>query len=105
MTAATRASLRQRADAVERDADAARRRLAADTATLRAAFERRRATWIVSGGLASGFVLGLLPPRLWARIGAAIGGTAAIVARSVMAPMIAGAIIARRPADVEDPDG
>jgi hypothetical protein len=67
-----------------------------DLTPLREAFNRRRTTWIVAGGFASGMALALLPPRLWARIGALTGGGAALVARSMLTPIIAGALMARK---------
>jgi len=66
----------------------------------RAAFDRRRSLWIVAGGFASGMALALLPPRVWSRIGAVAGGGAALLARSVLTPMIAGALVARKPQSV-----
>ena len=69
-----------------------------DLAPWRAAFNRRRTVWIVAGGFASGMALAWLPPRLWARIGALTGSGAALVARSMLTPMIAGALMARKPA-------
>jgi len=67
-----------------------------DLAPWRAAFNRRRAVWIVAGGFASGMALACLPPRLWARIGALTGGGAALIARSMLTPRIAGALMARK---------
>jgi hypothetical protein len=79
-----------------------------DIAPWRRAFNRRRMAWIVAGGFAGGFALSWLPPRLWARIGAAAGSSAAIVARSLLTPMIAGALLARKearpPGSVESDD-
>lgn len=67
-----------------------------DLAPWRAAFNRRRTVWIVAGGFASGMALAWLPPRLWARIGALTGDGAALIARSMLTPMIAGALMARK---------
>lgn len=100
---AAKPSPRARADTAQRTVVATRARLAHDAAPLRAAFERHRAAWIIGGGLASGFALALLPRRLWSGLGALLGGTTAIVVRSVVAPMIAGAIVAHnRPAAVAE---
>jgi hypothetical protein len=89
----------RRAAAAQRNVVAAHARVANDLVPLCAAFARHRSAWIVGGGLVSGFALAFLPRRLWSGIGALLGGTAALVARSVVAPMIAGAIVAReRPA-------
>lgn len=67
-----------------------------DIGPWRRAFNRRRMAWIVAGGFVGGFALSWLPPRLWARIGAAAGSSAAIVARSLLTPIIAGALLARK---------
>ena len=50
----------------------------------------------IKRGFASGMALACLPPRLWARIGALAGGGAALLARSMLTPMIAGALMARK---------
>ena len=86
---------RLRAQAAQIRLVAADARLKRDLAPARAAISRTRASWIVGGGLATGFALGLLSPRVWSRIGAAVGSIAAIVARSAIAPLITGAFIAR----------
>ena len=76
-----------------------------DLAPWRAAFNRRRTVWIVAGGFAGGMALAWLPPRLWARIGAVAGSGAALAARSVLTPMIAGALLSRKqpPASAGEP--
>jgi hypothetical protein len=43
-----------------------------------------------------GFALSSFSPRLWARLGAAMATSAALIARSVLTPMIAGAIAAHQ---------
>jgi hypothetical protein len=84
------------------DLAVARSGIERDLAPLRAAFNRRRMVWIVAGGFAGGMALALLPRRLWAGIGAMAGSGAALVARSMLTPMIAGALMARKqpPAEV-----
>ncbi|HSE13859.1 MAG TPA: hypothetical protein VLB69_14595 [Rudaea sp.] len=67
-----------------------------DIAPWRRALNRRRMAWIVAGGFVGGFALSWLPPRLWARIGAVVGSSAAVMARSLVTPMIAGALLARK---------
>lgn len=62
----------------------------------RRSFERRRTAWLVAGGFASGFALSFLPPRLWAKVGGLVGSGAALMARSLVTPMIAGAVLGRR---------
>lgn len=87
-------SPRARIESAQRDLDAARGRVSRDLAAVRTEFRRHRATWIVAGGLAGGLALGTLPVRVWSRAGAALGRATALVARSVLAPMIAGALLA-----------
>jgi predicted lipid-binding transport protein (Tim44 family) len=91
---------RLRADAAQRRLETARSRFRHDTAPLRAAFARHRAAWLVAGGLAGGLVVGMLPRRFWSRIGAVLGSAGGILARSVLTPMVVGAIVARDHADV-----
>jgi polyferredoxin len=67
-----------------------------DLAPWREAFNRRRTAWIVAGGFAGGLALAWLPPRLWAKIGSVAGSGAALAARSLLTPMIAGALLARK---------
>lgn len=66
----------------------------------REAFNRRRTAWIVAGGFAGGLALAWLPRRLWATIGSMAGSGAALAARSLLTPMIAGALIARKQSPV-----
>jgi len=66
----------------------------------REAFNRRRTAWILASGFAGGLALAWLPPRLWARIGSIAGSGAALMARSLLTPMIAGALVARAQAPV-----
>ncbi|MGH8042107.1 MAG: hypothetical protein ACREPN_08705 [Rudaea sp.] len=55
------------------------------------------------GGLGSGLALALLPLRWWARMGAALGASAAYVARSALTPALLGAAFAQlRRDDTED---
>jgi hypothetical protein len=82
--------------AAQVELDAAHAALASDTMPIRISLRRHRAAWIVAGGLAGGFALSWLPPRIWARIGALVGGGSALLARSVLTPMIAGALLAPR---------
>lgn len=75
--------------------EAARSRFRRHTAPLRAAIARHRDAWLVAAGFAGGMALGLLPRRLWSGIGALLGRAASIVARSMFAPIVAGAVTAR----------
>lgn len=73
--------------------DAAHAALARDTFPLKSSLRKHRGAWIVGGGVVSGFALSFLPTRLWARIGAVVGGGSAMLARSMITPMIAGALM------------
>ena len=105
MTTARKAQTRIRTARAE--LDSARAGIERDIAPWRRSFERRRTAWLVAGGFAGGFALSFLPPRVWARIGALVGSSAAVVARSLVTPMIAGALLARkedRPAATAESD-
>jgi hypothetical protein len=88
-------SIKSRVSEAQADVDAARTELADSLAVIRTRMRNHRAGVIIGAGLVSGFALSLLPTKLWARVGAVLGATGALVARSVLAPMIAGALIAR----------
>ncbi len=79
--------------------DMAHAALARDTTPLRTSLRRHRAAWIVAGGVVGGFALSWLPPRTWAKVGAFVGGSTAMIARSMLTPMIAGAIMSRASAE------
>lgn len=102
MTTARMAKIRMRKATSE--LAAARSGIERDLEPWREAFNRRRTAWIVAGGFAGGMALAWLPPRLWGRIGAVAGRSAALVARSLLTPMIAGALLARKqpPASVAE---
>ena len=87
---------KSRIHAARTELESARTGIERDIAPWRRSFERRRIAWVVAGGFAGGFALSLLPPKLWARIGALVGSSAAIMARSLVTPMIAGALLARK---------
>lgn len=95
MSAKTKAA-RARMRAAQHDLEFAQGALRRDLVPVRAWVRRHRSACIVAGGLLSGFALAALSPRLWGRIGAAFGSSAAILARSVLTPIIAGAVVARQ---------
>ena len=86
---------KQRIQAASADVAAAHAALRRDWAPWRVAWQRHRSALIVAGGFAGGLALSALSPRLWARAGALAAGSAAMVARSVLVPMIAGAVVAK----------
>lgn len=54
---------------------------------------KHRSHIAIGGGLIGGLALTLLPPRWWARVGAAVGESTAIAARSVLVPVLIGALL------------
>ena len=88
-------SIKARVNEAQADVNMARAELADSLAVIRTRMRNHRTGVILGAGLISGFALSLLPTKLWARVGAVLGATGALVARSVLAPMIAGALIAR----------
>jgi hypothetical protein len=88
-------SAQTRVLAAQAELDAAHDALAQSAAPLEASIKRRKTTWILAGGFVGGLALSLLPTRLWARIGAIAGGGAAFAARSMLTPIIAGALMSR----------
>ena len=94
--ATTRRSAKARLRAAQSETAAAAAALRDDAAALKAWLARHRTALIVSGGFAAGFALSSLPRRLWSGVGAFAAGTAAAVARSLLTPMLAGAVLARR---------
>ena len=93
-----------RVRAAQARVEAARLELTGHVAALRATLERRRTTLILGSGFVTGLAMGVLPTRIWSRIGAVLGGTGALLARSMLTPMVAGALLARTGiAPTEDP--
>jgi predicted lipid-binding transport protein (Tim44 family) len=86
---------RRRVAAAQLRLENARRRFRHDTAPLRAEFARHRAAWLLAGGFAGGIAVGMLPRRLWSGLGAMLGSIGAIAVRSLLAPVVAGAVVAR----------
>ena len=79
--------------------NAARVAFLRDSLPLRTILQRHRTAFIVAGGFVSGFALSSFSPRLWSRVGAVVASGTALVARSIVTPMIAGAIMARQQTD------
>lgn len=84
-----------RVRAAQARVEAARLELSRDVAALRALVERRKTSVILGSGFVVGLAMGVLPTKVWAKVGAMIGGTGAILARSMVTPMVAGALMAR----------
>ena len=58
--------------------------------------DRHRSALIIGGGLTGGAVSGLLPPRVWRAVFSALAIGAMTMARSLIVPMLAGSVFARR---------
>lgn len=94
MTTSTRIAKR-RIRTARADIAAARVALRRDTRPLRESLRRHRIAWICAGGFLGGIALGTVSPRVWGQIGAVLGSSAAVAARSLLTPLVAGAIVAR----------
>jgi hypothetical protein len=57
---------------------------------------KHRSHIAIGGGLAGGLALTLLPPRWWARVGAVVGESTAIAARSVLVPILIGVLLPQK---------
>jgi hypothetical protein len=88
-------SIKARVNEAEADVNVAGAELADSLALIRMRIRKHPTAVLLGSGLLAGFALSILPTKLWARVGAVVGATGALVARSVLAPMIAGALIAR----------
>ncbi len=55
-------------------------------------FEKHRSAVILGGGFLAGIAFTALPPRIWAKLGAAIGGGTAWLARSPFSATLAGTL-------------
>lgn len=95
-TKATSRSAKARLRAARSEAQLAARRVHNDGHALWSRFEQHRVAWLVAGGFVGGLALSSLPRRFWARIGGFAAASAAVVARSMLAPMIAGALVAKK---------
>jgi hypothetical protein len=90
------ASPRSRVAAAQARVDAARLELTGHVAALRAIVQHRRNTLIVGSGLVAGLAVGLLPIRFWGGFGGMLASIGALAARSMLTPMVAGALLARQ---------
>ena len=97
MTTTTRSrSAKARLRAARSEAQVAAVRVRRDGHAFWNRFEEHRVAWLVAGGFASGLALSSLPRRFWAHIGGFAAAGAAVIARSMLAPMIAGALVAKQ---------
>jgi hypothetical protein len=92
----TSRSAKARLRAARSEAQVAVLRVHHDGHALWTRFEEHRVAWLVAGGFIGGLALSSLPRRFWARIGGFAAASAAVVARSMLAPMIAGALVAKK---------
>jgi hypothetical protein len=72
--------------------DAAEKQLAARWQPLAERISQHRLSLLIGGGLLGGLALTAVPTKLWARIGAALFGGSAWIARSAIGPAVFGAL-------------
>ncbi len=58
---------------------------------------RCRLALLLGGGLLAGYAIATVPPRHWSRVGAALLGSSAWLARSAFGPALIGALLAYLP--------
>jgi len=75
--------------------DAAEQQLAAGWQPWRAGFRNHRLSALIGAGLLGGFAAATVPPKHWARLGAAVFGGAAWLTRSAIGPAVLGALWTR----------
>jgi len=83
---------RVRVHRAQRELDAAQQQLTARWTPWRRLIGRHRLFLLIGGGLLGGLALATVPPKRWARAGAALFGGSAWLARSALGPAIFGAL-------------
>lgn len=87
-----RQGARGRAHRARLEPDRAERELAVGWRQWRGRIERHRAAVLVGTGLLGGIALETVSPQRWSRVGAALFGTGAWLARSALGPALIGAL-------------
>jgi len=90
-----RSSARARVRRARVELDAAEQQLAAGWQPWRARFRNHRLSALIGAGLLGGFAAATVPPKHWARLGAAVFGGAAWLTRSAIGPAVLGALWTR----------
>jgi len=90
-----RSSARARVRRARVELDAAEQQLAAGWQPWRAGFRNHRLSALIGAGLLGGFAAATVPPKHWARLGAAVFGGAAWLTRSAIGPAVLGALWTR----------
>lgn len=85
---------RQRVRQARIELDLAQQELDQSWQPWRESLRRNKANLVIGGGLVSGLALATLPPRVWSRLGAALFGGTAWLARSKLSPALLGAFFA-----------
>lgn len=75
--------------------DAAEQQLGARWQPWRGRFRQHRLSVLIGGGLLGGCAVAMVPPKHWARIGAALFGGGAWLTRSAIGPALLGALWTR----------
>jgi len=87
-----RDSARARVHRARAELDAAERQLAARWQPWHKRIRRQRLPLLIGGGLLVGIAVAIVPPKHWARIGAALFGGSAWFARSAIGPAVLSAL-------------
>ena len=87
-----RNNARARVHRAQVELEAAEQQLAARWQPWRERFRHHRLSVLIGGGLLGGLVLATVPPKGWARVGAAVFGGSTWLVRSAIGPAILGAL-------------
>jgi len=90
-----RNNARARVRRAQVELDAAEQQLAARWQPWRGRFRKHRLSALIGAGLLGGLAAATVPPKHWARLGAAVFGGAAWLARSAIGPAVLGALWTR----------
>jgi len=86
---------RARVRRAQAELDAAEQQLAERWQPWRRRFGQHRLSALIGEGLFGGLAVATVPPKHWARVGAAVFGGAAWLARSAIGPAVLGALWTR----------
>lgn len=87
-----RDNARARVHRAQQELDAAEQQLAAHWLPWRDRIGRHTLSLLIGSGLLGGFALSIVSPKHWARVGAALFGGSAWLARSAIGPAVLGAL-------------
>ena len=90
-----RSNARARVRQAQMELDAAEQQLAERWQRWRCRFRQHRLSVLIGAGLFGGLAAATVPPKHWARLGAAVFGGAAWLTRSAIGPALLGALWTR----------